>query len=259
MDDRFFRNDLSNLFLWHLEIAGKKASGKINFEDAYREALNFEKESDWKKFRACIDLFEDTEYAIISAFKFQLGYLGNKNFDFGEKNIRLYGILNAIYLQIYSIIELSKLLYFSNFKVIKKDFSKLPIYKLRGIAASHTVNFELDSEIVIKRKINKVTSFRIVQVHLTKTGERIEAIDENNISFKFNLLEELKKYVDLSTEFLIKIMNHSIENLLKNEEDRIEFIKRRDEILLKLVDYTELNENEKYFKRIENRLTKLKK
>jgi hypothetical protein len=259
MDDRFFRNDLFNLFLWHLEIAGKEAAGKKNFEDAYRKALNFEKESDWRKFRACIDLFEDTEYAIISAFKFQLGYIGNKNFDFGEKNIRLHGILNAIYLQIYSIIELSKLLYYSNSKVIKKDFSKLPIYKLRGIAASHTVNFELDPELLKDKKINKITSFRIVQVHLTKTGERIEAIDENNISLRFNLLNELKCYVSLSSDYIMKIMNHSIENLVKNEEDRIEFIKRRDEILLKMVDYTELNENGKYFKRIENRLMKLKK
>lgn len=258
MDDKYFRSDLSNLFLWHLQRAGREAEKKENFEEAYKQSLNFKKESDWRKFRACIDLFEDTEYAIISAFKFQLGYVGNKNFDFGEKNIRLYGILNAIYLQIYSIIELSKLLYFSNPKAIKKDFSILPIYKLRGIAGSHTVNFELDPEIVINRKINKITSFRIVQVHLTRTGERIEAIDENNISFKFNLLEELKRYVDLSTEFLIKIMNHSIENLVKNEEDKTEFIERRDEILLNLVDYSELNENEKYFKKVENRLLKLK-
>ena len=236
MDDRFFRNDLSNLFFWHLEIAGKKAGGKKNFEDAYREALNFEKESDWKKFRACIDLFEDTEYAIISAFKFQLGYLGNKNFDFGEKNIRLYGILNAIYLQIYSIIELSKLLYYSNPKDIKKEFSKLPIYKLRGIAASHTVNFELGPELLADKKNNKITSFRIVQAHLTKTGERIEAIDENNLFLKFNLLNDLKCYVDLSSNYLIKILNHSIEKLVKNEEDRIEFKKRRDDILFKMVD-----------------------
>ena len=53
-------------------------------------------------------------------------------------------------------------------------------------------------------------------------------------------------------------MNHSIENLVKNEEDRIEFIERKNEILSKMFDYSELNENKKYFNKIENKLMKFK-
>lgn len=257
--DKYYRNDLSSLLLWHLQRAGREASKMENFEDAYRKALNFKKESDWKKFRACIDLFEDTEYAIISAFKFQLGYLGNKNHDLGEKNIRLYGILNAVFLQINSIIELSKLLYYSNYKIIKNQFTELSIYKLRGIAGSHTVDFDIYGDLWSKNKnANKKTSFRIVQVYLSKNGDKIIAVDENNITLEFNLLNELQKYVDLSTDYLIKIMNHSIESLVKDKDDKIEMIQRMNEIILDMVDYKELNENKKYFENLQNQLNKRK-
>ena len=246
----------------HLERAGIEAEKeKINnFEVAFQRILKFEKLTDRKKFRACIDLFEDTEYALISAFKFQLGYVGNKNFDFGEKNIRLYGILNAVYLQIYSIIELSKLLYYSSPKIIKSQFSALPIYKLRGIAGSHTVNFELDKDLLSKNKdVNRITSFRILQASLTRKGDRIVAIDENGISFKFDLIKELRKYVDLSTYHLINIIDHSIETLVKEKNDKLEFLQKKNEKILNMIDYNQIDENKKYFKEFEDRLNKIQK
>jgi hypothetical protein len=99
----------------------------------------------------------------------------------------------------------------------------LPIYRLRGIAGSHTVNYQFDSDLLIdKQGINRYTSFRIVSVYLNNTGDKIVAIDENDIEFEFNLLEELHKYKDISTTYLIQIIHHSIESLVSKKTDRVE-------------------------------------
>ncbi|WP_373496206.1 hypothetical protein [Aquiflexum sp.] len=257
--DTYYRNDICNLLLWHLQRAGREVEKEKSskFEESYKKRLKFQKTTDWKKFRACIDLFEDTEYAIISAFMFQLGDLNNKNRDFGEMNIRLYGILNAFYLQIYSIIGLATLLHYPNPKSIEKRFKDLPIYKLRGIAGSHTINFQLDSELLEdKKEIDKITSFRIVQAYLNKSGNKIVVIDENNIQFEFNLLETLSEYKEISTEYLINIINHSIESLVLKKADRIEMNNRLSELTSNLIDYSEINENKKYGEKIKKRYKK---
>jgi hypothetical protein len=259
VQDTYYRNDICNLLLWHLQRAGREAEREKsdNFEESYKKRLKFQKISDWKKFRACIDLFEDSEYAIISAFMFQLGKKSSKNRDFGEKYIRLYGTLNAFYLQIYSIIELAKLLHYPNPKSIENHFKELPIYRLRGIAGSHTVNYQLDSELLNdKQGINRFTSFRIVSVYLNNTGDKIVAIDQNDIQFEFNLLEELHKYKDISTTYLIQIIHHSIESLVSKKTDRVEMNNRLSELISNQIDYREIDENKKYVEKIKKRLKK---
>lgn len=257
--DTYYRNDICNLLLWHLQRAGRDAEKDKSapFEDAYRKKLKLQTVTSWKKLRACIDLFEDTEYAIISAFMYQLGDKTIKNQDFGEKNLRLYGILNAVYLQISAINGLANLFHYPNPKSIEKEFRELSIYSLRGIAGSHTINYELNSEFLNENNgINKITSFRIVQVHLNKTGDRIVAIDENNIQIEFNLLEELHKYKEFSTSYLIKIINHSIESLVTKKSDRIEMINKLSELTSNQIDYHEINENKKYIEKIKKRYKK---
>jgi len=257
--DTFYRNDLCNILLWHLQLAGREAEKlkTVDFEESYRKLLKFQSKTEWKKFRACIDLFEDTEYAIVSAYMYQLGNKRNKNHDFGEKNIRLYGILNAFYLQMYSLIGLAKILHFPYPKDIEKEFKKLDIYKLRGIAGSHTVNFEWDSDFFVENnEINRVTSFRIVQAYLNQDGDRIVAIDENNISFEFNLLKALDEYIKLSTEYLRKIISHSIDSLVMKKADKANFNDRFSEILENLINYNSLNENQKFVNDIKKKFLK---
>jgi hypothetical protein len=135
-------------FLRHmLDIAGNEVKQGIDYEKQFKKRLKFQSKTDWKRYRASIDLLDDTEYAIISAFEYQLGDLGNKNKDFNGIYLRLYGILNAVYLQMSAFEELACLLNYSSRDNITDLFKQLDIYKLRNIAGAHTLDYKYDPTI----------------------------------------------------------------------------------------------------------------
>jgi hypothetical protein len=81
-------------------------------------------------------------------------------------------------------------------------------------------------------------------------------VDENNIEFEFNLLTVLNEYKETSSDFLIKIINHSIESLVSNKNDKIEMKNRLTEITSNLIDYNTINKNKKYVNNIKKRYSK---
>jgi len=58
-ENTVYKDQITHFLLLLLEIAGSD-----DFEEAYRKRLKFQKQTDWKKFRASVDLLDDTEYAI---------------------------------------------------------------------------------------------------------------------------------------------------------------------------------------------------
>jgi len=242
-----YKFQISHLLLWILEIARHDVEGLSNFEEAYRKRLKFQKLTDWRRYRASVDLLEDTEIAIVSGFEYQLGDLSSKNKDTGETNLRLYGILNAVYLQMSAFKEIANLLNYPPRGKLGGRFKNLDIYKLRGIAGSHTVDYIFDKQTLQDNpKINKTTSFRIVQMHLEKTGENITALDENNITVKFNLLKVLAEYEKVATNLLVELINHTIKTLVYKKEDKDSYKKQLADTLPHLIDYTKIDKNKKY-------------
>jgi hypothetical protein len=84
-----------------------------------------------------------------------------------------------------------------------------------------------------------------VQVLGEKTGSNIVALDENNLIFKFNLLELLSEYHKYSTEVLIDLINHMAKAIVKRKEDKSSITERLNELLPHLIDYTKINKNSK--------------
>ena len=239
-----YKERVTSLLLLLLEIAGKDTKNAEDFDEAYKKRLRFQKQSDWKRFRACIDLLDDTEYAIINCFEYQLGELKNIKNDLGEIYLRLYGILNAVYLQMNAYSTLSNLLNYPHRKLIQKEFENLDIYKLRGIAGAHTTDYLYDKETMEeKRPKNRKTSFRIVQMYLEKTGSKIVALDENEILFEFNLLEILIQYENIARKLLVGLIEHSIETIVFEKENKNEMKNRLYALLPLLLDYKTLNKN----------------
>ncbi len=243
------KSQLTDFFLLILRIAANDVKASSDFNESFRNRLKFQKQTDWKRFRASVDLIDDTECAIISAFTYQLGDLENDNHDYGELNIRLYGILNAVYLQMNALEEIAALINYSSRDDIKKIFRVLDIYKLRGIAAAHTSRYEYDEDILRNNpKITKITSFRIVQSYLEKTGENIVVLDENDIEYRFGLISLLTEYEDIARNLMFKLIKHSIANLIEGKKQRIDIENRLEELFPKLIDYTSLDKNKGYGK-----------
>lgn len=241
-----YKEQITYLLLLTLQIAADDVKGAKDFENAFKKRLRFQKQTDWKRFRASVDLLDDTEYAIMSAFRYQLGDMKVDNRDTGELFLRLYGVLNAVYLQMYAFKEIANLLNLENSNQVELDFKRLGIYRLRNIAAAHTVDYKYDDDFRREHGINGTTSFRIVQSRLEKTGSYIQAIDENGISIEFNLLNLLTEYEAAARALLLRLIHHSVNTLVLKRNDKTEIRKRLDEMLPYLIDYSKINMNERY-------------
>lgn len=127
--------------------------------------LKFSNIRDNERLRSCIDLIEDTECAIVEYYTDGLCVKQN---SLGEKYLRLYGILNAVSLQIEAIIELIELFKVPNKKTLKKDLKALKISQIRNKIGSHTVKY-------IDNTTGKevIDSYRVTQTSLSKSGRKI--------------------------------------------------------------------------------------
>lgn len=254
-----YKDQISHLLMMLLEHGKWEAKDDEDFEENFYEVvskkLKFQHKTDWQKYQSSVHLLEDTEYAIASAFKYQLGDLSVDNKDYGGMLLRLYGVLNAVYLQIGAYENIMNLLNYPEKGKTMKKFKQLKIYKLRGIAGAHTVNYEYDDEVLQSRKgIHKTTAFSILQCYLEETGKRIHAIDKNGLSFEFNLLESLTEYEGITRDLLIKLIEFSIQKFYTKKEDKEEMKRRLNELLPDLIDYSTTNENERYWKKQDERI-----
>lgn len=167
------------------------------------------------RIRSCIDLINDTENAIYYFCEYGLEKYEKKiGKDLGEIYLKLYGILNAIYLQMSSIVELYEILNIPNKSEVVNNLRKLKIFELRNIAGSHTINFEDRSE-YIPSNFNK-NFFRITQMQLDSKSENLHAVDGFHNIREFNLYELVLEYNTLSEKYLFDAVFHYYKSILPN-------------------------------------------
>lgn len=250
MKEIVYKDQIFHLLMLLLDHGKWEAKGETNFENNFyeevRKKLKFQHKTDVQKYQSGVRLLGDTELAIASGFMYQLGDSNNYNGDYGEMHLRLYGILNAVYLQIGAYESIMKLLNFPEKEKVMQLFKELDIYKLRGMAGAHTADYEYDKKTLNdKPGISKTTSFTIMQYKLEKTGKSIEVIDKNGLTFEFNLLEVLSEYEKMALGLLIQLINHSINTFYIKKVEKLEMRKRLYELLPDLIDYSTNNENKK--------------
>lgn len=95
-----------------------------------------------------------------------------------------------------------------------------------------------------------------MQFNLEKTGKCIHAMDQNGLSFEFNLLEVLTEYEKMATNLLVQIIQHS-KTFYKTKKDKAYIQERLEELLPNLMDYTKMNENEKYWEKQDEKIEQL--
>lgn len=252
-----YKSEIFHLLMLLLEHAKWQTVKQDCTYEAMAKYLKFQHTTDWRRYQSSIHLLEDTDLAIRSAFEYQLGDLSQSNRDYGEMNLRLYGILNAVYLQMGAYEVIMNLLNYPNRQNVSTSFQRLGIYKLRGIAGAHTADYLHDEETIKNNAgIRKTTSFSIMQFNLEKTGKCIHAMDQNGLSFEFNLLEVLTEYEKMATNLLVQIIQHS-KTFYKTKKDKAYIQERLEELLPNLMDYTKMNENEKYWEKQDEKIEQL--
>jgi hypothetical protein len=226
MTDLEFLEDLSNkeilaeLFRSLITYAGVNSSlPEEEFKKELQKALNFENINDFHLLESCADLIEDTDYAIQEFLK--NGLQTNSNSQ-GELYLRLYGILNAIYLQIHTIIELAEIFKIHNKKEIVSKFKDLDIYKLRNMVGSHTINYTIDNT----KKANKDNTdfFRVAQSSINKWSKNLLVVSQKTECYDFNLKQSVIDYIQVSDKVLLDICNKVEPKLFPKRKDLNEWM-----------------------------------
>ena len=149
-------------------------------------------------------MIEDTEDALIEFFAYQLSTTP-ENVRLGEKYLRLYGVLNAVYLQSQALIQLAELVKYQNKITLKKAFANLKVIELRHIAASHTVNFVPFKSSGFKTSEGAINTFRITQTELKADGSNVTVADAFGSYEEINLKKEIASYAAQADEVLYEI------------------------------------------------------
>ncbi|WP_413533715.1 hypothetical protein [Empedobacter brevis] len=169
-------------------------------EEQYRKELTkklkFEKLTDPDLLRACIDLVEDSQYAIENVYK---NGLYKKEEDLGEMYLRLYGVLNASYLQLGAILDLNRLFNVPNQKAKKEKLKSLKLIEIRNKLASHTTNYNIPNS-------NEIDFYKLAQSTLSKWGGNILIVGKDH-SEEVDIIEILKdftKEIEINLEEITK-------------------------------------------------------
>ncbi len=151
-----------------------------------------------------IFLLEDTDCAIQDFIDFGLdGHTRHNNV--GERYLRLYGFLNAVYLQHSVPVQLAEVFKLGNKKKqISEALNRTRIIKFRAIAGSHTVN-HFDQKF-----------FRLSQMTLNGNGDQIRFIGKDE-SDTINLRLELFEYYKIIFPLLLEIFELIIDKLFAKQ------------------------------------------
>lgn len=192
-----------------------------------RKKLIFQYQDDFKKMRSCIDLLEDTEDALINFFEYQLVTDRTKS-NLGEIYLRLYGVLNAVYLQMQSIIEIAEIVRYPSKQTIKEKIEALKIIEIRNIAGAHTVNFITNRTKKFKTPKLKKNHFKLTQTEIREDGRNLTLVDGYGNYEQVNLYVKLLEYCKVSDSLLLDIISNYTDRLFKNnpslKEDFIIYI-----------------------------------
>jgi hypothetical protein len=188
MTDKEYLDQISTVEIYAEILLGilrytsvKNIYDETKYKTELTKKLKFEKETDFELLRACIDLLEDTQNAIEEVYEFGLK---TKLPSQGEMYLRLYGVLNACYLQQGAIIDLIRLFNLTNQKKIKEKLKSSNIIQFRNKIGSHTTSYN------IPNSNNEIDFYKLAQSSIDDWGKELLIVGKNS-SEEFNLIENM--------------------------------------------------------------------
>jgi hypothetical protein len=220
-----------------------------DIEEKIRKRLKLQYSFDPSRLRGCIDLITDTEDAIcyFSKFGLQKFSIDGSN-ETGELYLKFYGVLNAVFQQIYCIAEIFEVCKIHNKIDALKKLRALKIYELRNIAGSHTINYDDKAE-YMPENFNK-NFFRITSIQLTSKGTHLHAVDGFQNLREYNLYELIMDYNLISEEILYDACLKYMDSIFSDvESERNKLLSHYELEHFKNYDYRLLYENDKLLSR----------
>jgi|GEM_PF-1093995 len=189
-------HDFCRLLRSIFDILDKKRSKNPNKEPFIAKKFKMDPEYTTEGFLTAIYSLEDAELAVGDFLEYGVEGVTKLKGNDGERYLRLYGVLNAVYMQYLTCRELIRMFKVQSLSEFEKDVDENRIIKLRNIAASHSVNY----------KVGKTRDYyKITRITLSGYCERLNVIGENDTDYEYNLLKEVKDFQCLVNKWLFKI------------------------------------------------------
>ncbi|WP_224772856.1 hypothetical protein, partial [Pelagicoccus enzymogenes] len=184
-----------------------------DFKKHVRSCLKLNDESDWNYILASEDILEDSNAAIQNFLKF--GISGPTKYDeLGEKYLRLYGLLNAVYLQQNALLSLAKFFQHPNYSKMREDLESLQIRRIRNQLGAHSVDF-FEEEGFPNRAF--------VPVRISLEDFHVEFFEHTKDEMhKADLKESIEEHLKLASHVYLDVIEKSIRTIYKNNPEKIE-------------------------------------
>lgn len=203
-----FIRDMANQVVQRVDFDKLDKTGQ-SFLSKMDKIFKFGDERGWKFLTSSLDVLGDSQFAITN---FSYNKIENKRqFNTGERYLRIYGVLGAIYIQQQSIIKLFDLSRLDGINTLKDEFSKMKITFLRHCISAHPINFDDTG--------NKV-SYKIDRNSIKDDGN-LSIRNENNNSEIYNIFTCLDEYTRKTESTLEDIARKIILNLHKSSTEKI--------------------------------------
>lgn len=220
MEDKEYLDKLSTIAIYADILLGilrytrvKERNDEEKYSIELTKNLKFEKTTDPDLFRACIDLIEDSQFAIDEFYK--NGLITNDD-NFGERYLRLYGVLNATYLQLGAILDLIRIFNLPNQKEIKSRLKSLKIIELRNKIASHTTNYK------IPNTKSDSDFFKLAQSTISRWGNSLLIVSKDDYE-EIDLRPNLERFT--------AEIERVLEEIIQKELSSRRFVKEHSEWL----------------------------
>jgi len=206
-----------------------------DYEKVIRGKLGFENADDLFKFRSAIDLCEDTDSAMSNYFRYRLH--SRDDDAYSEKYLRLYGVLNAVFLQrsaIYSIAEMTK---FPFVKAIKNVFNSHKVIQIRNISAAHTLNHSVRKNSEHSGYEKYTEHYKLTFGDLRPDASSITIVGGSTGVEMINLHALILDFTRLADGYCGEIALHFLDKVYENDVDIFEVKEEIRAELGKVFDY----------------------
>jgi len=177
------------------------------FVEKVKELLKFENNKSWSFLISSLDTLGDSQFAIVSFLNHKIE--NHNNFNTGEKYLRLYGVLSAIYIHHRSIATLADLVKIKN-NELENNFKDSKISFLRNAISSHPLNFD---------NSGSKTNYKLARHSVNNRGQLILANMENKFK-TYDLYRSINEYLSNSEFTLEKISKKLINNRYKFSKEK---------------------------------------
>ena len=185
------------------QVFSKETNDFLGFA---QQKFKLNAKNDWNEIIASEDILEDSNEALKSFLKFGLSGPTKYN-DLGEKYLRLYGVLNAVYQQQQAMLHIFKLFNCPNLKYTKQEFNNLSITQARHKLGAHSINYTVQGD-------SETEMFVPVRVQFNDY-ELTYFNHKNNESSKIDLKLTLEEHSRLICKTYLLIANKVIKTVYK--------------------------------------------